>query len=225
MDNKSIGYIDSVYCGSGVDGRGLRCVVFFSGCNLRCPFCHNPETLFKRGQETLAEDLANKLKRYKPYFKKGGVTLSGGEPFLQKDFLLCLVGLLKKERIHVVAETNGQIADAEILSVLDGVIVDVKNQEDDNLKTYEKFFDLCEVLGCEYKITNVLVPGKNDSEAKLTDLGMLAKRRGHTIKFLPFRKLCVEKYENLGLLFAYRDIPEAEPDDEKKAYEFIERIK
>ena len=47
-----VGYIDSVYCGSGVDGRGLRCVVFFSGCNLRCPFCHNPETLYKQGTMT-----------------------------------------------------------------------------------------------------------------------------------------------------------------------------
>lgn len=72
------GSIDSVYCGSGVDGKGLRCVVFFSGCNLRCPFCHNPETLFKGGEQIRAGELAERLMKYKPYFRRGGVTLSGG---------------------------------------------------------------------------------------------------------------------------------------------------
>ena len=85
-----IGYIDSVYCGSGVDGKGLRCVVFFAGCNLRCPFCHNPETLFKRGTMSDIDALLERLKRYRGYFRRGGVTLSGGEPFLQKDFCLAL---------------------------------------------------------------------------------------------------------------------------------------
>ena len=113
----TVGSIDSVYCGSGVDGKGLRCVVFFSGCNLRCPFCHNPETLFKGGEQIRAGELAERLMKYKPYFRRGGVTLSGGEPFLQKKFLLSLVDLLHAQGIHVLAETNGQIADGEILSV------------------------------------------------------------------------------------------------------------
>lgn len=223
--NALTGFIDSVYCGSGVDGRGLRCVVFFSGCNLRCPFCHNPETLFKRGRETSAEELFQKLKRYKPYFKKGGVTLSGGEPFLQKDFLLALVSLLRRENIHVVAETNGHIPDEEILRALDGVIVDIKNQEADEPSVYESFFTLCDRIGCPYEITNVLVPGKNDTGEKLAGLAKLVRGRGKRVKFLPFRKLCEEKYKELGIAFPYADMREAESEDVENAEKIMQNRK
>ena len=218
------GYIDSVYCGSGVDGKGLRCVVFFSGCNLRCPFCHNPETLYKRGREVTAEALFAKLLRYKPYFRKGGVTLSGGEPFLQKDFLLALVRMLKEEGIHVVAETNGQIADDDIVRALDGVIVDVKNQESDDLTVYREFLNRCDEVSCPYTVTNVLVPGKNDTEQKLMPIAALMKGRKTHVKFLPFRKLCEEKYRELGIPFAYGHLREGEQEDLEKAEYFLRNV-
>ena len=91
---KCKGFIDSIYSGSAVDGKGLRVVVFFAGCNLRCPFCHNPETLFQKGQETDVDTLVKRIKRYSAYIKRGGVTLSGGEPFLQRDFALNLIQTL-----------------------------------------------------------------------------------------------------------------------------------
>ena len=83
--------IDSMYHGSCVDGEGLRSVIFFSGCNFRCPFCHNPETLYSFGKEVSLTEVVSTLLRYKNYIKKGGVTLSGGEPFLQADFCIKLV--------------------------------------------------------------------------------------------------------------------------------------
>lgn len=211
------GFVDSVYCGSGVDGAGLRCVVFFSGCNLRCPFCHNPETLYNKGERYTAEALFEKLRRYKPYFKRGGVTLSGGEPFLQKTFLLALVALLKAEGIHVIAETNGHICDREILASLDGVVVDIKNQESDDLAVYDSFFAACKEVGCKAEATNVLVPDKNDAKEKLIALASLAKRWGVGLRFLPFRKLCEQKYEELALEFPYGSFREAEDEDVKKA--------
>ena len=116
------GYIDSVYSGSGVDGKGLRCVVFFSGCNLRCPFCHNPETLYKQGKKTSSDELTQNLMRYKGYFRRGGVTVSGGEPFLQKEFFLVLARSLREKGIHVCAETNGHIADAELIAACDAIL-------------------------------------------------------------------------------------------------------
>ena len=84
--------IDSIYNGSAVDGKGLRCVVFFTGCNMRCGFCHNPETWTEKGMEISLSDLVAKIMRYKSYIKNGGVTLSGGEPFLQADFANNLFG-------------------------------------------------------------------------------------------------------------------------------------
>ena len=224
--NNCTGYIDSVYCGSGVDGAGLRCVVFFSGCNLRCPFCHNPETLFKKGEKTDLDSLVARLMRYKPYFRRGGVTLSGGEPFLQKEFVLALAGRLEEKGIHVCFETNGQIFDPDLIAAGD-LIVDVKNQESDDLSAYEKFFAECVRQGKNVKITNVLVPGKNDSERKLWALASLAHAffPGNLVHFLPFRKFCVEKYEELGLAFPYENIREAEDEDilfAEKAVNLIE---
>ncbi len=224
--NNCTGYIDSVYCGSGVDGAGLRCVVFFSGCNLRCPFCHNPETLYKKGEKTDLDSLVARLMRYKPYFRRGGVTLSGGEPFLQKEFVLALAGRLEEKGIHVCFETNGQIFDPDLIAAGD-LIVDVKNQESDDLSAYEKFFAECVRQGKNVKITNVLVPGKNDSERKLGALASLAHAffPGNLVHFLPFRKFCVEKYEELGLAFPYENIREAEDEDilfAEKAVNLIE---
>lgn len=209
------GYIDSVYCGSGVDGRGLRCVVFFSGCNLRCPFCHNPETLCKAGEQTDVASLAKRLERYRVYFRRGGVTLSGGEPFLQKDFCLALLAELSGKGIHTCAETNGHIADVDLVAACDEIVCDVKNQECDDLAIYDSFLSLCKEKGTPVRLTNVLVPGKNDSPEKLRGLASLLRRHSieEGVHFLPFRKLCAEKYERLSLPFPYGGVREAEDSD------------
>lgn len=213
------GYIDSVYCGSGVDGQGLRCVVFFSGCNLRCPFCHNPETLFKAGETTEADALLQKLKRYKPYFRRGGVTLSGGEPFMQADFFLELAGKLRAAGIRVCAETNGHICDERLIAACDEIICDVKNQQTDDLSVYEKFFSVCLRQGKAVRVTNVLVPEKNDSEDKIASLARLLSSffSSSAVRFLPFRKLCEEKYSALGMSFPYASVREADETDIDRA--------
>lgn len=221
-----VGYIDSVYCGSGVDGKGLRCVVFFAGCNLRCPFCHNPETLFKQGTMTDIDTLVSRLERYKGYFRRGGVTLSGGEPFLQKRFALALVSALHSKGIRCCFETNGYITDAELIGAAEYLIVDVKNQETDDLAPYEKFFAECVRQGKDVRVTNVLVPGKNDSAEKLSALASLVKKYFHgepseRIKFLPFRKLCEEKYAELSIPFQYAGCREGEQEDVEKAVNFL----
>ncbi len=221
-EKSCVGYVDSVYCGSGVDGRGLRCVVFFSGCNLRCPFCHNPETLYKQGTATGIDELMARLLRYKPYFRRGGVTLSGGEPFLQKQFVLALAERLKAEGVHVCIETNGHICDGELIAAGD-LIVDIKNQQSGDLSAYEKFLAECVCAGAKVEFTNVLVPGVNDREEALRALGSLVKKYypNGKIRFLPFHKLCAEKYENLGLPFAYANVREAEEEDVKRAEKLV----
>ena len=218
----AVGYIDSVYCGSGVDGKGLRCVVFLAGCNLRCPFCHNPETLFKAGERVTAGDLAGRLERYKPYFRRGGVTLSGGEPFLQKEFGLALARLLQGRGIRLAFETNGHIADEELIAAGE-VICDVKNQETDDLSAYDAFFAACVRQGKTPQVTNVLVPGRNDTEQKLRALARLCKTYFPlgTVKLLPFRKLCEDKYKTLGIPFPYADVREAEEVDIERANSII----
>lgn len=217
-DRTCRGRIDSLYCGSGVDGTGLRCVVFFSGCNLRCPFCHNPETLFKAGQETDVGSLVSRILRYRAYFRRGGVTLSGGEPFLQKEFALALLQVLREEGIRTAAETNGHIADVELIGACDEIIVDIKNQETGDLSPYHEFFEVCTRLKKPLRVTNVLVPAVNDGEQKIAALArLLSAFRCTSVRFLPFRKLCEHKYEELKIAFPYAGIREAEEEDIAKA--------
>lgn len=211
------GFIDSIYSGSAVDGDGLRCVVFLSGCNLRCGFCHNPETLYKKGNETDTAAVLERIKRYKTYIKNGGVTLSGGEPFLQKEFVIELCGLLKNENINVCIETNGHITDSDVIAAADSFIVDVKNQESFDASVYERFLSAAAAHQKPIKLTNVIVPDLNDTEAALTEIKRLAAKIPESlfkgIKFLPFRKLCVGKYEKLGLEFPYASYREGEKED------------
>ena len=230
------GYIDSVYCGSGVDGKGLRCVVFYSGCNLRCPFCHNPETLYKQGTLTDVDELIPRLLRYKPYFRRGGITLSGGEPyfrrggitlsggepFLQKEFTLAVCARLKAEGVHVCIETNGYICDDALLAAGD-LIVDVKNQQEKDLSVYERLIDACLRLGAKVEFTNVLVPGVNDGAEDLAALKRLVKRYAPQtkVRFLPFRKLCEEKYTEIGLPFPYADRREGTDEDVQRAEKLV----
>ncbi|MDO5479602.1 MAG: 4Fe-4S cluster-binding domain-containing protein, partial [Clostridia bacterium] len=114
-----------------VDGPGIRAVVFFQGCSLRCRFCHNPESWnTEAGTEVDSVSLSKKLIKLKPYFDKsgGGVTASGGEPLLQKDFLIDLFKRLKEADIHTCLDTAGVGIGGydEILSLTDLVLYDVK---------------------------------------------------------------------------------------------------
>lgn len=217
------GYIESIYSGSGVDGKGLRVVVFFAGCNLRCPFCHNPETLYRAGGRTSVADTVRKILRYKTYLKRGGVTLSGGEPFLQKDFALALIRALSAEGVSTCIETNGHIIDEDLISAAESIICDVKNHESKDLRIYYDFLNACQRLNTEVELTNVLVPDRNDAKEDLEKLRMLYRKycvvKG--IRFLPFRKLCIEKYENMGIDFLYKNVPEADIEDIKRAENIV----
>lgn len=222
--------IDSFYHGSAVDGAGLRCVLFFSGCNLRCPFCHNPETLYGGGREITVDEAERTIGRYRGYLDGGGVTLSGGEPFLQAEFCIELTKRVHNMGLNVIAETNGLIADRKLIEVLDGVRLDVKNQSGESEETltdrYAQFLSLCKDLGKDVLLTNVLVPSVNDGEKAIERLGKLKRAfpfcRG--VKFLPFKKLCLKKYEDLKISYPYADKNEATAADVKRATELFEKM-
>ncbi|MDE6189252.1 MAG: 4Fe-4S cluster-binding domain-containing protein [Clostridia bacterium] len=217
--------IDSIYNGSAVDGKGLRCVVFFTGCNMRCGFCHNPETWTEKGREVTLEEVVSKIIRYKSYIKNGGVTLSGGEPFLQANFCKALVNALHKEGISVIIETNGLICDEELIRLCDGVRLDIKNQDKDIDGRVFKFLDCCQKYDIPVTMTNVLVPTLNDGADKLSKLKELKEEYSciKDFKFLAFRKLCESKYQRLNMPFPYEKYEEGSKSDLDKAYDFIKR--
>src|SRR5690606_19430012 len=122
------GKIHSIETMGLVDGPGIRFVVFFQGCALRCVYCHNPDTWdLGLGTEYTAPALLAKAKRFKPYFAKsgGGVTCSGGEPLLQPEFLLEFLQLCQEEGIHTAIDTagSGQGMYEEILKYTDLVLL------------------------------------------------------------------------------------------------------
>ena len=135
------GYVHSLESFGSVDGPGVRYVIFLSGCAMRCQFCHNPDTWnMKEGQVTTADELLNKALRYKGYWgNKGGITVSGGEPLLQMDFLTELFRKAKQAGIHTTLDTSANPYTEkepwhtkwlELMKYTDLVLLDIKQIDD-----------------------------------------------------------------------------------------------
>ena len=217
-----MGSIDSIETFGLVDGPGIRTVVFFSGCRLRCLFCHNPE-MFQRKENNMDVDtLVKKILRSKPYFKRnhGGVTFSGGEPLLKVDFLLEVCKKLKAENIHIALDTAGVGIGKydEILSLVDLVILDIKHTNSlgyekmtgQKMDEVKKFIEHLNKSGKDVWLRQVIVPGITDQEDYLDSLVSYVKKIKNVkrIEFLPFHHLGFEKYEKLGLKNPLKDTPE-----------------
>lgn len=233
-----MGSIDSIETFGLVDGPGIRTVVFLSGCKLRCKYCHNPET-WKMGKFNItAEELAHKIIRNKPYFKRnnGGVTFSGGEPLLQSDFIVEVCKILKKENIHVALDTagvgNGNYE--KVLEYVDLVLLDVKHTDSKAYKDLTgaeideslKFIDACNKMHKKIWIRQVIVPGIMDNEEYLDELVEFIKRIENIerVDFLPYHKLGDEKYERLGIFNPYKDKDAMNVDECDRLYlNFMEK--
>ena len=220
-----------------LDGPGVRFVVFMQGCNLKCGYCHNPDTQnIDGGEEMSAEEIVSKVLRYKNYFgDEGGITVSGGEPLLQAEFLFELFSLCKEKGIHTAIDTSGSILNDDVkklLTVTDCVLLDIKMTNDDDYKKYigtslDKvlmFLDELEVRNIDTWIRQVIVPSVNDTKENIEKLSELIKGKAcvKKVELLPFRKLCKEKYEKLGLEFPFDIYPQA---DVKKVKALEEKIK
>ncbi len=220
-----LGYIHSLQSLGTVDGPGVRTVVFAAGCPLRCVFCHNPDTWrMSDGVATEHTELAERIKRFYPYIKNGGVTLSGGEPLMQAEFFLALTEELHRMGLHVALDTSGAVftEDARaLISSVDLVLLDVKFTTDDEYKRHTggslsmpiDVLSLCERIKKPVWIRQVVIPGINDTEKDAIALRELLSGYSciEKIELLPFRKLCLEKYESLGIPFLLSDVPEATP--------------
>lgn len=217
-----IGKINSIETMGLVDGPGIRFVVFMQGCPLRCIFCHNPETwkLNDKSKEYTPEELIDKVKKYKPYFKNnGGITFSGGEPLMQKEFLIECLKLCKKENIHTCIDTAGSIKDCEeILKLTDLVIFDIKGTNKENYKKMAnytidnslEFLKTCEKLNKPLWLRIVIIPGTNDTEEYINELIDFIKpiKNVEKIEFLPYHTLGVHKYEELGINYKLKNVPD-----------------
>lgn len=220
-----IGRIHSIESFSKVDGPGIRYVVFMQGCNLRCKFCHNPDTWAKNAGTAISDDeLVEKILKAKQYLKngKGGVTFSGGEPLLQAEFLIQVCRKLKEYDIHIAIDTAGNfdIQDENINKLMEYVdlfLYDIKHIDS---KTHRdligidnnKILKMAEYISNEKKIKMwiriVYIPtitDKDDSlvqyKKKISNLKSVER-----VEVLPYHEMGKYKWEELGLTYSLNEI-------------------
>ena len=231
----NIGLIDSVEPMGLVDGPGIRFVVFFKGCKLRCLFCHNPETWeCKDGITITSEELIKKIHKFHTYYKDGGVTFSGGEPLIQKDFLLDMLKKCKMINLHTALDTSGVgIGNYdEILKYTDLVLLDIKAYDKDdykritgsNMEEFNTFLEALKKNNNKIWIRQVIIPTINDKEEYILGLKQYLKKIPNIekIELLPYHLYGVEKYKKLGIKYPLENIP---PMDEKRLKELEELLK
>jgi len=198
---------------AAVDGLGVRCCVFLTGCPLRCAYCHNPDT-WQYGTEYTPQALAAKLRRFRPYFRNGGgVTFSGGEPLLQAQEIVQTSALLQESGIDYALDTSGAVAlDAPVRTAIDGaqmVLCDLKFPDETSMRRYTggaltPVLETLAYLAQRRKTTwvrTVIVPGINDTPEAIARYAAVLRQFPHVRRWqlLGFHTMGFEKYRKLGL--------------------------
>ena len=220
------GIVHSFQSMGAVDGPGIRFVVFLQGCPLRCVYCHNPDTWKIAGEEYSVDEVCEKIRRCQPYFgEEGGVTVSGGEPLLQWEFVSELFRKLRQMGIPTALDTSGignLAAAPQVLKYTDMVLCDLKFTTEEEYQEYcggdlrevLMFLKLTEQMDVPLWLRHVVVPELGDCRARAAEAVRIAGEFTNLrrIEFLPFRKLCVSKYEAMEIPFPLAEYSEC-PED------------
>lgn len=213
------GYVHSLESFGSVDGPGVRYVIFLTGCAMRCQFCHNPDTWdLQAGTQYTADELLKTALRYRTYWgEQGGITVSGGEPLLQMDFLTELFRKAKEQGIHTTLDTSGNPFTRkepffgkmqELMEYTDLVMLDIKHIDEEKHRiltgyTNDNILDMAKYLDEIHKpvwIRHVLVPERSDEDAALERLHEFIGGLGNVekVEVLPYHTLGAYKWKELG---------------------------
>lgn len=218
-----IGRIHSFESFGTVDGPGVRFVTFMQGCPLRCQFCHNPDTWDSNGKcqyEFTPEQLRDEVVKYRSFIKSGGVTVSGGEPLMQSEFVAEFFRLCHDEGLHTALDTSGAIITDKVLKVLDNtnlVLLDIKTMDAELYPTLTgvkqnnnlAFLDILEERKIKTWVRHVVVPNLTDNDEWLRKLGEHVSHYDcvEKIEILPYHTLGTYKYEKLGEKYKLEGVP------------------
>lgn len=210
------GRIHSVESFGTVDGPGIRFVVFFQGCPMRCLYCHNPDTWSAEGgAEMTVEELLSAYERNRGFYRQGGITATGGEPLLQLPFLTELFTAARERGIHTCLDTSGAVYrpgqqgefDA-LFAVTDLVLLDIKHYTPQGFQAvtgrdtgeWRAFLSQLQAQEVPLWIRHVVVPGLTDGEEHLQGLLDFVSTLHHVrrVELLPYHTLGVHKYHTLG---------------------------
>lgn len=235
------GRIHSTESFGTVDGPGVRFVIFFQGCPMRCKFCHNPDTWNPSGGIAYTADALLELyERNQAFYRGGGITATGGEPLMQLDFLTELFSKAREKGIHTCLDTSGILysetrreAFEALFAVTDLVLLDIKHSDADGhreLTAREQapvlaFAGALDRAGIPVIIRHVLVPGITDSEKEWLELGYLMGNYSNLkgLELLPYHTMGISKYRELGLAYPLEGVPEMDKEKARAAREFILR--
>lgn len=236
------GHIHSIESCGTVDGPGLRYVIFFQGCPMRCQYCHNPDTWKTgAGDEMTVDEVLKGFYSNLPFYKSGGVTVTGGEPMMQMDFLIALFSHLKKDGIHTCIDTSGILFQPDnkvfmnklnvLLSLTDLVMLDIKHIDEEghrkltahsnkNILAFAKYLDEKHI---DIWVRHVIVPGITLYREYLERLGTFIGSLNNVkaLDVLPYHSMGKMKYDNLGMKYPLDSTPEATKEDAKAAKNII----
>ncbi|MBB5324089.1 pyruvate formate lyase activating enzyme [Anoxybacillus tepidamans] len=238
------GFIHSIESCGTVDGPGLRYVVFMQGCLLRCQYCHNADTWeIGKGKEMTVEEIITDLQTYLPFIQTsgGGITVSGGEPLLQIDFLIALFKECKQLGIHTTIDTSGgcytteasfQRKLEELLKYTDLILLDLKHIDEKKHrkltgKTNTHILQFAKLLSekrIPVWIRHVLVPTITDNQEDLRRLAAFIRTLNNVekIEILPYHKLGVYKWKELGLAYPLEGIESPSEETVQMAYNILQ---
>lgn len=235
------GYIHSVESFGTVDGPGIRLVVFFQGCPMRCLYCHNPDTWeIGKGTPITADEILKKYDSVKAFLKNGGITVTGGEPLIQIDFVTELFKKAKAKGIHTCIDTSGITFNRDdtekfdtLMSVTDLVMLDIKHIDDTEHKKLTSHSNKNILEFAEYTakknvplwIRHVIVPDITYNEEYLYKLGRFIGQLKNVkaLDVLPYHDMGKAKYKALGLEYPLGDTKPMTKEDAIKAREIILR--
>lgn len=228
------GRIHSIETCGAVDGPGIRYVVFFQGCELRCRYCHNPDSWDVRGGREISSDaLFEDIMKYYSFIHDGGVTLTGGEPLLQPDFACDILRRCKDERLHTAVDTSGHVRLDTVYNALkytDLLLLDVKTADSalskgltgGGLDSLVDFIEYANANNIKMWIRHVIVPTLTADRNQVKLLGdFLWKYRANIekVELLPFHKMGEYKWEKLRYNYKLREVL---PPSREEMHEYAE---
>ncbi|MDD2649245.1 MAG: pyruvate formate-lyase-activating protein [Eubacteriales bacterium] len=233
----SMGYIHSYETFGAVDGPGIRFIVFMQGCRLRCRYCHNPDTWeFKKGSPVSAAEVLSRILEYRSYIKRGGVTISGGEPLEQHDFVLELLRLLHEYGLHTAIDTAGSLPlgkTHDIIETADMLLLDIKELDARDAialtgmssRNTLDTLDYTRDIGKPVWIRHVLVPNVTMISEKLERLADYLRRYPNIerVDLLPFHKMGEYKWEGCGTPYTLKNTKAPSADELERAKQIFKK--
>lgn len=237
-----VGYIHSKESFGTVDGPGIRYVLFMQGCPMRCLYCHNPDTWDRgKGEGITVADVIDEFNKNRSFYKNGGITVTGGEPLLQADFLIELFSEAKKENIHTCIDTSGIVYNpksdecvkklSRLAKYTDLVMLDIKHidpkkhkaltgADNKNILLFAKFLDEQSV---PLWVRHIIIKGYTDNPEDLIALGEFigALNNLKALDVLPYHTMGAYKYKELGIPYPLEGMKALPVADAVKAKQYI----